>query len=161
MSAATIEAALARWQQVCHGAFRRLDENAFELTSERIADYKAFLMFENYETGEVYLHYFVPVAVVEDMNAAPALLAMNRGGAKNSDFFFSITRQGDLIFLLLESKAVDRKSDEENIFWRLFNWWESHIFMTSWVLPEGLAPVHPGFAPAPEQGEEESGAPDE
>ena len=149
MSTAIVEAALGRWQQACHGTFTRLDENAFELKSERIEDYKGFLMFETYDSGELYLHYFVPVAVVEDMNAAPALLAMNRGGAKESDFFFSLTRQGELIFLLLETKAVDRKAEEESVFWRLFNWWESQVFMTSWTLPEGLAPIHPGFTSAP------------
>ena len=100
-------------------------------------------MVQNFETGEIYLHYFVPVAVVEDMSATPALLAMNRGGAKDSDFFFSLTQQGELIFLLLETKAVDRQADAELIFWRIFNWWEFLRLHDPWTLPEGVCPDSP------------------
>jgi hypothetical protein len=147
MSLAAIEGALARWKDTCQGAFEKVDNDAFELNSVECDGYKGFLRFETYDSGELYLHYIVPVAVIEDIRATPQILAMNRGGAKDSNFFFSISKQPDRdeVFLLLEIKSLDRTADEDVIFWRLSNWWENPIFLTPWEMPEGVIPIHPGF----------------
>jgi hypothetical protein len=148
MNTTVVEAALKRWQEASGDAYTKVGEDAFELESGEMEDYKGFLMVQNYESGEIALHYFVPVAVVEDIRATPTLMAMNRGGAKDSDFFFSLTKQGELVFLLLEAKAVDRAADEEAILWRISNWWESEVFSTPWELPDGVVSIHPGFGTA-------------
>lgn len=157
MGIRAIEAALDRLRDDCDYACVH-DEpkdnghaSVYELKDSRLENYRGFLRVEvtdGPEWDEIYLTWSMPVAVVEDLGAAPALLMQNLGGLKNSSFYFSLSRQGDNFFLIAESKANDRTIDEDLIFWRIFNWFHAGPFMTTWRIPEGVTSVNPGYEAA-------------
>ena len=121
----------------------------YELTSTCLEGYYGQLKAEIWgNTGgneDIYLTWSLPLAIVEDLSASPLLLLQNLGGLKNSSFYFALSKQGDDIYLIAEAKANDRVASEDLIFWRMFNWYDDAPFMTTWNIPPGVTPIHPGY----------------
>ena len=157
MSIEIIEKALGQlneyampWSEECGWeCVKRTSKESSQLNVYKLESPKgqhAFLRAEVYDSGELYMTYMVPVAVVETPSASASLLLQNRLGVKQSQFYFSISKEGDDFILWIEASSVDRDVDLELVSWRVSNWWGSDVWMTTWRIPEGVRPIHPRYS---------------
>ncbi len=138
------------WSEECSWeCVDQISRNSSQLNIYKLESAKGqrgFLRTEVFQGGELYMTYMVPVGVVETPSAAAPLLLQNRLGLKESQFYFTISKEGDDYVVWIEASVVDRAAEFELVCWRISNWWGSDVWMTTWHIPDGVRSIHPRYS---------------
>jgi hypothetical protein len=131
---------LTHWASTHAIDVQAVDGETYNL-SPRGSDLQKQVFIRFSETNRNYagiVHCFVISGVVTDSDALMAMLLCNRNGAADSEFFFSVSKQGGNLFALLEAKHIDARMDEEGLQRLLLNWWMNPVFILTWNFPSGV-----------------------
>ena len=140
MTKAEFTSTLSRWAEGAQTTLSPVAKDVFQIVPKTLDTKRlTFIRFEPDGDNEVYLvHYFVVSGKLRNVRALPHLLAMNRGGVRGSDFFFSLQKREGEMYVILETKHANPALDNDTLYHLIFNWWLHPLFIMTWDIPEGV-----------------------